>query len=87
VLDRSIELAKVFGTDRVRLFDFWRLDDQAPYRAAMNEKLREAAEKAAKENIILILEMNPPATPPRPPKLPRFWRRSHHESDAQLGSR
>ena len=59
VLDRSIELAKVFGTDRVRLFDFWRLDDQAPYRAAMNEKLREAAEKAAKKNIILILENEP----------------------------
>jgi sugar phosphate isomerase/epimerase len=59
VLDRSIELAKVFGTDRVRLFDFWRLDDQAPYRPAMNEKLREAAEKAAKKNIILILENEP----------------------------
>jgi len=59
VLDRSIELAKVFGTDRVRLFDFWRLDDQAPYRAAMNEKLREAVEKAAKKNIILILENEP----------------------------
>jgi sugar phosphate isomerase/epimerase len=59
VLDRSIELARVFGTDRVRLFDFWRLDDQAPYRAAMNEKLREAAEKAAKKNIILILENEP----------------------------
>jgi L-ribulose-5-phosphate 3-epimerase len=59
VLERSIELAKVFGTDRVRLFDFWRLDDQAPYRAAMNEKLREAAEKAAKKNIILILENEP----------------------------
>jgi len=28
VLDRSIELAKTFGTDRVRCFDFWRLDDQ-----------------------------------------------------------
>ena len=25
VLDRSIALAKAFGTDRVRCFDFWRL--------------------------------------------------------------
>src|SRR5882762_4167874 len=48
VLERSIELAKAFHTDRARFFDFWRLDDQAPYRAAMNEKLRNAAEKAAK---------------------------------------
>ena len=56
LLDRSFELAKAFNTDRVRIFDFWRLDDQAPYRAAIDDKLREAAEKAAKKNIILILE-------------------------------
>src|ERR1700730_3949683 len=48
VLERSIELAKVFQTDHVRCFDFWRLDDQAPYRAAMDEKLREAARTGAK---------------------------------------
>ena len=56
VLERSIELAKQFGTDRVRCFDFWRLDDQKPYRSAMNEKLRDAAEKAAREGVILVLE-------------------------------
>ncbi len=56
VLERSIELAKAFQTDRVRLFDFWRLDDQAPYRAAINDKLREAAGTAAKSKIILLLE-------------------------------
>jgi L-ribulose-5-phosphate 3-epimerase len=59
VLERSIELAKTFNTDRVRFFDFWRLQDQAPYRAPMNEKLREAAEEAAKKNVILILENEP----------------------------
>ena len=56
VLERSIELAKAFHTDRVRFFDFWRLDDQASYRAAINEKLRNAAERAAKKDVILILE-------------------------------
>jgi len=56
VLERSLELAKAFNTDRVRLFDFWRLDDVTPYRAGIDEKLRDAAEKAAKKNIILILE-------------------------------
>lgn len=56
VLDRAIETAKALGTDRVRCFDFWRLDDQGPYRAAMNDKLREAVEKAAKQGIILVLE-------------------------------
>lgn len=56
LLERSFEMAKAFNTDRVRIFDFWRLDDQAPYRAAMDDKLREAADKASKKNIILILE-------------------------------
>jgi L-ribulose-5-phosphate 3-epimerase len=56
VLERSLELAKAFQTDRVRLFDFWRLDDQAPYRAAIDDKLREAAGTAAKQKIILLLE-------------------------------
>jgi L-ribulose-5-phosphate 3-epimerase len=56
VLERSVELAKAFQTDRVRCFDFWRLDDQKPYRAAMNEQLRKAAEVCAKSKIILLLE-------------------------------
>ena len=59
VLERSIELAKAFHTDRVRFFDFWRLDDQTPYRAAINEKLRDAAEKATKKDVILVLENEP----------------------------
>jgi L-ribulose-5-phosphate 3-epimerase len=56
VLDRSIALAKAFRTDRVRCFDFWRLEDPAPYRAAINSKLLEAANVAGKQRIILILE-------------------------------
>ena len=56
VLERGIELARQFGTDRVRCFDFWRLDDSAPYRTAMNEKLRDAAMNAGKKNVILVLE-------------------------------
>jgi L-ribulose-5-phosphate 3-epimerase len=56
LLERCIELAKAFNTDRVRCFDFWRLDDQAPYRAAIDQKLHEAAERAGKKGIILVLE-------------------------------
>ena len=59
VLDRSISLAKAFGADRVRCFDFWRLDDPAPYREVMNRKLREAADRAGKSGVILILENEP----------------------------
>ncbi len=59
VLERSIELAKAFQTDRIRCFDFWRLDDQDPYRLAMNEKLRNASENAAKKHVTLVLENEP----------------------------
>ena len=43
VLERGLELARAFRTDRLRCFDFWRLDDPKPYRAAMDEELRKAA--------------------------------------------
>ena len=56
VLERAIEMAKAFGTDRVRCFDFWRLDDQAPHRKAINEKLLDAAGKAGQKGITLLLE-------------------------------
>ncbi len=56
VLERSLELAKAFNTDRVRCFDFWRLADQSPYRAAMNQKLLDAATKAGKKGVTLCLE-------------------------------
>jgi sugar phosphate isomerase/epimerase len=56
VLDRCIDLAKAFQTDRIRCFDFWRLDDPKPYRAAINDKLRQAAQTCAKHNLILLLE-------------------------------
>jgi len=56
VLERSIALAKAFNTDRVRCFDFWRVEDPAPYRAAINAKLLEAANAAGKKGVFLILE-------------------------------
>ena len=56
ILERSISLAKQFKTNKVRCFDFWRIDDVKPYRAAINEKLQEAAEFCAKQNILLVLE-------------------------------
>jgi sugar phosphate isomerase/epimerase len=56
VLEKSIALVKRFKTRRVRGFDFWRLEDQAPYRAAMDAKLAEAAETCGKHDVIFILE-------------------------------
>jgi sugar phosphate isomerase/epimerase len=56
ILEQAIVLAKQFGTERIRCFDFWRLDDVTPYRAAINEKLRSAAEAAGKHDLLLVLE-------------------------------
>jgi sugar phosphate isomerase/epimerase len=56
VLERSISLAKQFKTNKVRCFDFWRIDDVKPYRKAINAKLQEAAEFAAKRDVLLVLE-------------------------------
>jgi sugar phosphate isomerase/epimerase len=56
LLEHCVSLAKSFGTDRVRCFDFWRLDDQKPYRAAINAKLQQATDRCAKDEIVLLLE-------------------------------
>ena len=56
ILERSISLAKQFKTGKVRCFDFWRLEDVAPHRAAIDDKLRSAAETAGKQGILLVLE-------------------------------
>lgn len=56
VLLRSIDLAKRFNTDKVRCFDFWRIDDVTPYRDAINAKLHDAATICGKQNILLVIE-------------------------------
>jgi sugar phosphate isomerase/epimerase len=56
VLERATAMAREFGTNKVRLFDFWRLEDDQPYRKDMDEKLREISDQAAKKDILLILE-------------------------------
>ncbi len=56
LLEHCIELTKAFDANRIRCFDFWRLEDQKPYRDAINSKLAHAAEVCAKSNVILLLE-------------------------------
>lgn len=56
VLERSIAAAQALGTHRIRCFDFWRLDEAKPYRAAIDNKLRETASAVASKNITLLLE-------------------------------
>jgi sugar phosphate isomerase/epimerase len=56
VLEHSLELAKRFKTNIVRCFDFFRLEDVKPYRAAINAKLLEAANTCGKQGVLLVLE-------------------------------
>jgi L-ribulose-5-phosphate 3-epimerase len=56
VLERSMAIAKALGTDRVRCFDFWRLEDPKPFRDAMDRKLRDTAAQVAAKKITLLLE-------------------------------
>jgi len=56
VLERAANMAHAFATNRIRLFDFWRLEDDKPFRKDMDEKLREISAKAARQSMILILE-------------------------------
>jgi sugar phosphate isomerase/epimerase len=56
LLERAFELAGQFRTDRIRVFDFWRLEDQKPHRAAIDDVVRKAAAKAGKRGLTLVLE-------------------------------
>ncbi len=56
VLERSIAIAEALSTERVRCFDFWRLEDAKPFREAMDAKLRDTAAQVAAKKITLLLE-------------------------------
>src|SRR5229473_4736860 len=56
LLERGFELMRAFHVGRIRIFDFWRLEDPKPYREAMDQKLIEAAHKASKLGVTLLIE-------------------------------
>jgi L-ribulose-5-phosphate 3-epimerase len=56
LLDRAVELTKAFNTPYVRIFDFWRLEDQSPYREAIDDRIRQAAIRVAKKGVTLNIE-------------------------------
>jgi L-ribulose-5-phosphate 3-epimerase len=87
VLERAMELAKAFQTDRVRCFDFWRWKIRRPYRAAINDKLRDAAAKAEKKGIVLLLENEAACNTATGARLPGSERGASLQlSHAELGS-
>jgi sugar phosphate isomerase/epimerase len=56
IMERAITRAREFKTTKIRCFDFWRLEDVTPHRAAIDEKLRTAAEAVGKQGLLLVLE-------------------------------
>lgn len=56
LIDRAVELAKKLDTPYVRIFDFWRLDDQSKHRVAIDDRVRQAAIAVGKKGITFTLE-------------------------------
>ncbi|MEC0227373.1 sugar phosphate isomerase/epimerase family protein [Paenibacillus alba] len=58
-LDRAIQLAKLLGTTRIRVFSFWREAEPLKYKEDIVSRLRRAAEIAQQEGVQLLLENEP----------------------------
>ncbi|PYV09710.1 MAG: sugar phosphate isomerase [Acidobacteria bacterium] len=56
LLKRGIERAHALGTDKVRVFAFWRVADPEKYFSRISEELSKAAEVAKAEGARLVLE-------------------------------
>jgi L-ribulose-5-phosphate 3-epimerase len=56
LIEHALEMVQAFNTTNLRIFDYWRLENPAPYRAAMDEKLIEAATKASRRAVTVLLE-------------------------------
>jgi L-ribulose-5-phosphate 3-epimerase len=56
VLEKSFKLARFFGTNKVRIFSYWRVEDPDKAYPFVVDRLGKAAKLAAKNEIILVLE-------------------------------
>jgi len=55
-MDRAIEAAKILGTDKIRVFSFWRVANPAEIHGLILEKLEEVAAVPRKEGMTLCIE-------------------------------
>lgn len=58
-LDRIIQIAKLLGTTRIRIFSFWREENPAPYTEEIVRHLQRAAAVAQDNGVQLLLENEP----------------------------
>ncbi len=56
LLEESFKLARFFGTDKVRIFSYWRVKDPDQAYSYVRERLAKAAAVAARNDIVLVLE-------------------------------
>jgi L-ribulose-5-phosphate 3-epimerase len=55
-LEKSFKLARFFNTHKVRIFSYWRVEDPEKAYPYVRDRLAKAAQLAAKNDIILVLE-------------------------------
>lgn len=56
LLRRSFELAKFFGTSKVRIFSYWRVDAPEKAYLSVRDRLAKAAALAARHKTVLVVE-------------------------------
>jgi len=56
---RVMEIAKLLGTTRIRIFSFWREQEPERYRGEIVSHLKRAAAEAEREGLLLLLENEP----------------------------
>jgi sugar phosphate isomerase/epimerase len=56
LLDRAFKLADFFGTRNVRIFSYWRMAEPENAFPMIRDRLGEAAQIAAKNGVVLLLE-------------------------------
>ena len=56
LLEQSFNLARFFGTPKVRIFSCWRVDDSKKAYPLVRDRLARAARIAVKNDIVLVLE-------------------------------
>jgi sugar phosphate isomerase/epimerase len=56
LLRHSVELARFFGTSKIRVFSYWRVEEPGRAYPFVRDRLAKAADFAAKNHVVLVLE-------------------------------
>ncbi|MFB3920958.1 MAG: sugar phosphate isomerase/epimerase family protein [Terriglobia bacterium] len=59
LLRRAFEIARLFGTNKIRIFSYWRVDEPEKAFPHVRTRLARAAAMAGKEKMLLVLENEP----------------------------